>query len=256
MERTAEMATPVKFLFENSFDPPPPLQKKSDAAADMEAEAEVPEVYSGAELETAREQGFAQGVNAGAEQAGAAIEAQISRLLEQLGRQMAGLAEEARCAQDMAARDSTELALAVAKKLSPALVSMAPMAEMEAMIQTIFSEQNNEARIVIRMSDQMIEPMKQRLETLTGQSGYMGDVVLFADETLSGSACRIEWADGGAERDPNALERAIDSAVRGYIDASFPELTPPPSPKSDETEDPAERGPLAAGPTDFDEPSQ
>ncbi|NQV22700.1 MAG: hypothetical protein HQ511_14900 [Rhodospirillales bacterium] len=250
------MATPVKFLFENSFDPPPPLQQKNDAAAVLEAEAEVPEVYSSAELEAAREQGFAQGVNAGAEQAGAAIEAQISRLLEHLEQQMAGLAEEARCAQELATRSSTKLALAVAKKLSATLVSRAPMAEMEAMIQTILSEQNNEPRIVIRLSDQMIEPMKQRLETLTGQSGYMGDVVLFADETLSGSACRIEWADGGAERDPNALERAIDSAVRSYIDASFSGHTPAPSPKSDETADHADHSPLAADPTDFDEPSQ
>lgn len=234
------MATPVKFLFENSFDPQIPSQEEIDAAAKLALEADVPEVYSADDLDAARQQGYAQGMTAGAEQTGAAIEAQIMSMLGQIGTQIDNLAEEARRSQEMAARDSVELAVAIAKKLSSSLIEMAPMAGMESMIENCLGEQYAEPKIVIRLADQMIDSMKGRLDRLTRQSGYMGDVVLIADETFSPEKCRVEWADGGAERDPAVLEQTIDTAVRGFIEASYPESGDPPTAETSDHPDESE----------------
>jgi flagellar assembly protein FliH len=224
VEQATKSVTPVKFLFDTAFDAPKPSRQEIEAAAEPEPEAEAPEVYTADDLEAAREQGYARGLNEGAEQAGAAIEAQISRMLEQLGSQMTALTEEAQRAQEDATGRSTGLALAIAKKLAGTLTALAPMAELEAMIATCLNEQQSEPRVVIRVSDQLTDPVKQRLDDLARKSGFMGDLVLMGDAALSGSACRVEWADGGAERDPEALELTIDSAVRNFVAASFPSL--------------------------------
>lgn len=250
------MATPVKFLFETSFDTPSPLQEEIEAAEKLAMEAVAPEVYSAADLDAAKQQGYAQGLAAGAEQTGAAIDAQVLRLLDQIGAQMDGLVEDARNSQELAARDSTEMALAIAKKLSAVLISKAPMAGMETMIKTCLGEQYAEPKIVVRVADQMIEPMKQRLDALTRQSGYMGDVVLIADETFDQSKCRVEWADGGAERNPQVLEQTIDSAVRDFIEASFPEYGDTPAPEAVNTDEQTTPDPALGDAVNLAEPNE
>ena len=48
---------------------------------------------------------------------------------------------------------------------------------------------------------------------LSAQSGYEGKIVLIAEEALLPGDARVEWADGGAERDSARLWRQIDEIV-------------------------------------------
>ena len=79
------MSKHAKFLFEDDFEaPPPPPPPTPEEIAAKEAEKErhrvaaakpKPVTYSARQLEEARKAGYAEGLTAGAEQTGAAIEA-------------------------------------------------------------------------------------------------------------------------------------------------------------------------------------
>ncbi len=50
--------------------------------------------------------------------------------------------------------------------------------------------------------------------------------MLLADEALSLEGGRIEWADGGAERDPHRLMNEIDAALARILAAPAETLRP------------------------------
>jgi flagellar assembly protein FliH len=64
----------------------------------------------------------------------------------------------------------------------------------------------------------MFDAMQQRLASLTGAAGFAGKVVLLADESLDVADARIEWAEGGAERDTKRLLSDIDAALAHALD--------------------------------------
>ena len=53
---------------------------------------------------------------------------------------------------------------------------------------------------------------------LTMPKPIAGRIVLLADETLGLGDARVEWADGGAERDTGRLMRDIDGALARALD--------------------------------------
>jgi flagellar assembly protein FliH len=219
------MATPVKFLFDTEFDSVVGEPRSDEPVDELHEDILLPEVYSADDIKAASEQEFSRGERAGAEQAGTQIEAEIAQSLKQLCGQVDALTADYNRTQQQIGRDATELAVAIARKLSSTLVARAPMAEMETMIRSCLSEQHSEPKIVARVSDQMITRLKNRVDNLTSQSGFLGDLVLIADDSLVGSACRVEWADGGAERNPRALESAVETAVNNFIEASYPQAS-------------------------------
>ena len=48
-------------------------------------------------------------------------------------------------------------------------------------------------------------------------AGFAGRLVLRADPALSPGDARIEWADGGVERTPGAVQAEISAAVDRYL---------------------------------------
>ena len=49
--------------------------------------------------------------------------------------------------------------------------------------------------------------------------GFEGRLAVLADESLKAGDCRIEWADGGVNRDHVATLSAIDDVVGRYVAA-------------------------------------
>jgi len=227
------MATPVKFLFETSFDSAAGKKPKKRESADKAEIVSAPEVFTSADMKAATEQSFADGAREGAKQAGADLEAGIAQSLEQISTNVDILTAKMKQSQQQMGKEATELAMAIARKLSSTLAERAPLAEIESMIKSCLSEQHSEPKIVARVSEQFVGPITERIDRVANQSGFVGDLVLIPDNSLEGSACRVEWADGGAERNPRALEAAVNAAVHSFIEATFPNAT---SGKLDEPE--------------------
>lgn len=177
-----------KFLFDtNDFDKPAPVEKPAIT-------------YSEDQLMMAKTQAYAQGKNEAASEARASQETQTHQLLGQLIMQLDHLiaAEDRREIENLTA--ATRLAMRVTHKLLPQLAEQFSLPEIERVILDALEVRKDEQRIAVMVSAQHLEVLKERLDRLALERGFAGKLILIADDTLGASDCRVEWADGGAER--------------------------------------------------------
>jgi len=70
---------------------------------------------------------------------------------------------------------------------------------------------------VVRAAESVVELLNQRVDQLVAQSGFGGKVVLVPDAAMAPTDCRVDWADGSAERQQKLLEQEVDQAVERYV---------------------------------------
>lgn len=207
------MQAPAKYLFDDDFagaaDGRPPLAATEHAIKLAEAEAVAYRngyAAAAAEAKTAAEQHSA-----------AALE-RIAIALDELHR---GLA----VAETRIETDAIAVAVAVAKKLAPALVAREPLAEISALAANCFRHLVAAPHVVVRVNEALHAGARQQLEDIVRSSGLDSRLVVLAEPDIAPGDCRIEWADGGINRDSAAAAEAIDEAVGRYLDARLATAT-------------------------------
>jgi flagellar assembly protein FliH len=202
------MALAEKFLFDISFDAPGGGDVKQRGPV---TPAEVP--ITRADLNAAAAQARAEGHAAGLAEATAQREQHVSEILADIARQLAALL----AAKDALRRESEnttiELTRTIAGKLFPALVRQGAMTEIEAVVVQSVREAITEPRLMLRVPDTVFEAAQARMAPLATSLGYPGKLIILVDEALGQSDCRVEWADGGAERDTTRSWREIEAAL-------------------------------------------
>lgn len=179
-----------KFMFDmNDFDKTEP--ETTEPAAPT---------YSEEQLVLAKTQSYTQGRADGVKETQDAQEARIIELLDAAGAQIAALvaAEEKRELRHLL--DAARLSMRVTRKMLPALATRFPLDEIERLVTDSIAARKDEPRISITVPAAHYEALKDRVDRIALEKGFTGKLLLAPDETLGGSDCRIEWADGGAER--------------------------------------------------------
>jgi flagellar assembly protein FliH len=115
--------------------------------------------------------------------------------------------------------EAVEVAVAVAGKLSPALIAREPFAEISALATECFQHLVKTPHVVVRVGPAIYEIAKDKLEAIAQARGFEGRLVVMAEDGLAAGDCRIEWADGGVARDEAATLAVIDDAVARYVAA-------------------------------------
>jgi flagellar assembly protein FliH len=204
------MSVPAKFLFDFDF----------AAGADRKP-AELTLTLAEhalklAEAETAaHRRGYAQA------QADAKIEAD-RRVAEALERIATRLSEANGALQAIETRlecEAVEVAVAVARKLAPALIAREPFAEIAALASDCFRHLVSSPHIAVRVNDGLYAATKEKLDDIVRARGFEGRLVVLAEPDIAVGDCRIEWADGGINRDSAATDAVIGEAVAGYVSA-------------------------------------
>lgn len=211
------MASSERFLFETSFDTAPMgIARSQDEAAEP--------VFSDVDLEQARAAAYAEGEAAGRQDAVNSIEKQLlnglGRLVEQIG---VLTADQARF-QDSVTERSVELALKAIRKLFPTLAARGGLEEIEALLADCLQEAKVEPRVLVRAAENLVEPLQERIETLAAKAGHEGRTVVLADDTLGPSDCRVEWAEGGAERVVEHMWQEFEDATQRIFKSPGDEL--------------------------------
>ena len=116
-------------------------------------------------------------------------------------------------------KNATALVLAITQKLAPALVAEKPIKEIEQLVQECLRNNPLEPRMVIRVDEQMLPLLKTKIDSLQTANDYNGEIVLISDTMTNISDCKVEWVDGGAERDFEGLMKSIEETVQVFIDA-------------------------------------
>ncbi len=235
------MAQAKKFLFDTAF------------ASKAEREQKPKPQFTEEDLAAARAEGQQAGVQLGRESALRAIERRVADALDAVAAGLAGVdAAQARAAAELR-EDAARLALAIAAKLAPELVSRQPLAEIEAVVVECLAQLPTEPRVVVRVAEGLVEALSGRIDELVRRVGFSGAVVLLGEPTMAPGDARVEWADGGAERDLARTRRAVEEAVERYC-RTGPETRPAPVAETAEAE-PAARPRTAAEPAlDEDDP--
>jgi flagellar assembly protein FliH len=210
------MGAPHKFLFDESFDQP----DAPTVAAARRAPPPPPEpTFSKAELEAAEQAGMEAGRAAGLAEAAQSTEALTADALTSLASGIGELMAARQSDADAAQRHACAAMSLLLHKAVPALSRKAPLIEIETLLSDCLREAFDEPRIVLRVADSLFEPLQRRLAAITGTTGFGGKVVLLADETLGPGDARVEWAEGGAERDQRRLMHDIDGALARALDS-------------------------------------
>jgi flagellar assembly protein FliH len=201
------MSSTRKFQFDVSFDGVAQDGKGGIAPSPTEPR------HSAKELAAARERAFAEGRAAGEAAARATIDHATAQALARIA-EHAGVLLQAQAASDQRnTHAAVEVAAAMVRKLYPELARRSGLVEIEGALAHALETMRTEPRIVVRVCDALLDPLRDRLESITAATGYEGRVVLIADGAIAAGDCRVEWADGGVERDTGRLWREIQAAL-------------------------------------------
>ncbi len=168
---------------------------------DKQAEPETAAVsYSEEQLVLAKTQSYSQGKAEGLAEAHASQEEQTLAMITKI----MGMLEQLIAAEEKRELDSmihaTKLALRVTHKLLPQFAQRFSIQEIERVILEALEVRKDEARIAVMVPTMHLDALKNRMDDLALERGFAGKLILIADDTMEASDCRVEWADGGAER--------------------------------------------------------
>jgi flagellar assembly protein FliH len=204
------MGAPAKFLFDVDF---------AKGADRKPAEPSITLAEHALKLAEAEAAAHARGYAAA--QADAKVEAD-RRMAQALDRVASGLGKASEGLAAIETRlecEAVDVAVAVARKLAPALIAHEPFAEISALAGDCFRELVAAPHIAVRVNDALYAPAREKLDDIARAKSFQGRLVVLAEPDIAVGDCRIEWADGGITRDTAATEAAISAAVASYISA-------------------------------------
>jgi flagellar assembly protein FliH len=202
------MSAPAKFLFDVDF----------GASADTRpAEPTITLAEHALRLAEAEAQAYRNGTAAAQAQAASDAERSAGAALNRVGAALEGLRAGLSSVEGRLEGEAVEVAVAVARRLAPELIAREPLTEIEALARECFRHLVAAPHVVVRINDALQDSVRERLEDISRSHGFAGRLVVLADPEIALGDCRIEWADGGIERDRAKVEATIGEAVLRYI---------------------------------------
>ena len=202
------MGAPAKFLFDVDF-----------AAAGKAAEPSF--TFAEHALRLAEAEADAHHKGYADAQTDAAVEAnrRIANALERIAVHLGQAIDSLMSIETRLECEAVEVAVAVARKLAPALMAQEPFAEISALASDCFRELVASPHIAVRVNDAIYAAAREKLDDIVRARNFSGRLVVLAEPDIAVGDCRIEWADGGIQRDAAAADAAISEAVASYISA-------------------------------------
>jgi flagellar assembly protein FliH len=201
------MGAPAKFLFDLDF----AAGAARDATVTLAAHAtELAETEA-----AAHRRGYSEAQRDAAIESGRRVAGTLERIA-------ASLAEATKALAAIEARiecEAVEVAVAVARKLAPTLIEREPFAEIAALASSCFRELVAAPHLVVRINDSLYAAAREKLDDIARAHGFAGKLVVLGEPSIGVGDCRIEWADGGVNRDTSVAASAISEAVARYISA-------------------------------------
>ncbi len=203
-----EIATPQRYLFDEVF-------ALDGQRAPREAGVDRRDMERA--VETARQDGYERGYADGRKAAADDRAERLAAASEKLVRQADAMAEDAATGREQICEDAVQLAITAARKLAPALMARAPVAEIEVLLRDCLGELREAPHLVVRVAEDLAEDMRERCDPITRETGFTGRLVVMGDPGIAPGDGRIDWADGGIVRSRETIEAAIDAALQRYL---------------------------------------
>lgn len=202
-------ATPRPFAFDTEFDAAGQIVRPSTWQAPKRsyAPAEVEALVAQARLE-ARQQALneVEALRANA----------LSALAQSVAQAMGGLTALANAHREEAA----DMALTAARVIAGSACELYPRRPIDAALGQLGQELESAPRLVVRAAG-LDDEARQQIEGRCADIGYTG-VIAFRDDPMAAPAAFcLEWADGRAEFDPDAVAARVESAVKQALESDI-----------------------------------
>ncbi|MEI6984727.1 MAG: flagellar assembly protein FliH [Rhodospirillaceae bacterium] len=180
-----------------------------------------PPSFSVGELEAARKKAYVEGMVAGKadgyrkgrEEAEGERQAALADALIRLADGVATLVADRDDLNAARTGQPLQIAMAIIGKLFPGLIRRHGPEELEEFITACLNEAIDEPRLKITINDGLLEELRPIIENLAEQRGFAGRLVILGSPAQGMSDARIEWAEGGAERNTSQLLADIEQTA-------------------------------------------
>ena len=166
------------------------------------------------EMNAARDVARAEGLAAGRAEVQASLERRLADTQGRIAEALHQAIGERTSALNRIEGRAVELCTALLRKLFPEMQRRHGLGEIEALVRDSLHRMVDEPRVVVRLNDGLLDRLQERVDAAAKTAGFAGRVVLIGDDLIAAGDCRIEWADGGAERRGDHLWAEIDAAVK------------------------------------------
>jgi flagellar assembly protein FliH len=164
------------------------------------------------EVEAIRQEAFVQGT----QNAEAAANMALAGALKSAAAYAAELLKRQDARAETIRAEASQLAIAAARRVAGHALAHYPMAEIEAAIAKVLHDYHGEARLVVRLNPALVAPLQAQLPQMIEAEGFIGRVVVAGEASLRGADCRVEWAEGGLERDANTIFAAMEAEIERW----------------------------------------
>ena len=201
-----------KFLFDNDLGkakgaPPPKPIRRNFTAAEVEAE---------------KAKAFAEGHAKGVADAAQDISARTAAAFQSISTQLGALIKQVDAQRAETNKTAVATAIAMTRKLLPALARREAMNEINALVTECLGRMHDAPKMVVRLNEMHVEAFRDRVDAIATATGFSGRVAVVADPTLAPEDARVEWSDGGVERNTAQVWTEIEGAIQRFV-ASTPQ---------------------------------
>jgi flagellar assembly protein FliH len=196
-------ASPVRYAFD------------LDLGRRNERGAMLSETAMAALIESARAEGFQEGLNEGKRSAARALADAAERLANRVAADAAALDSS----RQATLAEAVTLANLIGRKLAGHLLASQPAAEIDALLVECLASIDGAPHLVIRCHPDLADAIREIAIARVELSGFAGRLVVLGDPEIAKSDGRIEWVDGGLVRDRSAIEAEIDARITSYLAA-------------------------------------
>lgn len=210
------MATTLrKYLFDRDFGAPRPQPAPEIVviAPEEPPPPPSPPTFSEAELASARQAAYGDGRAAGLKEAAAAAERRQADALAALADALRALVADWREDAVRRQREAFDLGMAVLRRLQPELARRHALEEIGGVVHECLARLDAAPRLSIRVNPAHLDGVRAEAERVVADMGFDGKIVFAGDAHVAPGDCRVEWGDGGAERDQARLWEEIESIL-------------------------------------------
>lgn len=196
-----------KFLFDTSFDgpaanvPPKPVRRN----------------FTAAEVEAAKAKAFADGHAAGTNESTSEAAQRSAAALESIAAKLNELVRHTDRNRAESLKAAVGSAMAIVRKMLPALARREAVTEIETLVRDCLGRMHDEPKMVVRVHESLVETFRARIDTTADASGFSGRIAVVADAKQTPADVRIEWADGGVERNTQQVWQEIEAIIERFV---------------------------------------
>ncbi|MBN9563701.1 MAG: hypothetical protein J0H14_23710 [Alphaproteobacteria bacterium] len=200
----------ARMLFAEEFDLAPGVTIIEAPVAEPEI---IAPVFTAADVEAARDTGWAEGRETGLTEAEAASAAIAREAIAAIGAQLGNAAEVAARLAEQAAEEIARLLLDTVMTLLPALCARHGEAEVRAVIRAVLPPLTREPSITVRISPLIATAAEEEIARLDPE--LVQRVRLIPTETMAAGDIRVAWNDGMAVRDTRSVYDEVVAVLSG-----------------------------------------